>query len=260
MISQADLARRFDALHVPGDPLILFNVWDAISARAVASAAGVRAIATASHAVSASRGVPDGEGLDLETALDAARVVIGAVDLPVTVDFERGYAVDAAGVQANVERLIRLGAVGLNLEDSLDEARMRPAEEAAERVAAARAAADATGVPIVLNARVDSLSRGETAEQAIARANRYLGAGASVIFFLGLGTEALVRRAVADVDGRVSTIVSHGSPPLDALARLGVSRISFGPSSQALAMAHLHQAAAHLTAFGPYPPELGYTV
>lgn len=258
MTSQADLARSFDAMHVPGDPLILVNVWDAISARAVASAPGARAIATASHAISEAHGVSDGEGLDVDTALSVAELVVRSVKLPVTIDFERGYADGAAGVQANVARLIGTGAVGLNIEDSLDGKTMRSLEDSAVRVAAARMAGDEAGVPIVINARVDSLSRGETVEQAIERANAYLGAGASVIFMLGLRTEELVKRAVAEVDGRVSTIVSTGSVPLAGLARLGVSRISFGPYAQALAMAHLHQAAAHLTALGSYPEELGF--
>ncbi len=259
MTAQADLARSFDAMHVPGDPLILVNVWDAISAKVVASAPGVRAIATASHAISAAHGVPDGEGLDVDTALSVAELVVRSVKLPVTIDFERGYAADAAGVEANVARLIGTGAVGLNLEDSLDGTAMRPFEDSVVRVAAARAAAEEAGVPIVINARVDSLSRGESVEQAVERANAYLRAGASVIFMLGLRTEELVKRAVAEVDGRVSTISSTGSVPLAALARLGIARVSFGPYSQALAMAHLHQAAAHLAALGSYPEELGFT-
>jgi 2-methylisocitrate lyase-like PEP mutase family enzyme len=258
MTSPADLARRLDSLHVPGDPLILVNVWDPISARAVASAPGVKAIATASYAVSESFGVPDGEGLDLETALGVARRVVAAVELPVTIDFERGYAADAAGVEANVGRLIETGAVGLNLEDSLPGGAMRPLDEATVRVAAARYAGEQAGVPIVINARVDALSRGESMEQALERANAYLGAGASVVFMLGLNDEATVRQAVAGVNGRVATMVSVGSVPLATLARLGVSRISFGPNAQALAMAHLRDAAANLTALGAYPQELGF--
>lgn len=258
MTSQADLAGRLDTLHMPGDPLVLVNVWDPISARAVASAAGVKAIATASYAVSESFGVPDGEGLDLETALAVARRVVSAVDLPVTVDFERGYAEDAAGVAANVGRLIETGAVGLNLEDSLPGDAMRPIDEAAARVAAARSAGDAAGVPIVLNARVDALSRGEDMAHALERANAYLGAGASVVFMLGLANEHLVRQAVDGVRGRVATMAGVGSVPLATLARLGVARVSFGPNAQALAMAHLHTAAASLTALGPYPAELGF--
>ncbi|MDQ2698797.1 MAG: isocitrate lyase/phosphoenolpyruvate mutase family protein, partial [Actinomycetota bacterium] len=244
MTTQADLARRLDALHVPGDPLIVTNVWDAITAKVVASAPGVKAIATASHAVSFAHGVDDGEGLDVDTALSVARIVVKAVGgtngLPVSIDFERGYAEDAAGIERNVGRLIETGAVGLNLEDSLPGNVMRPLDDSAARVAAARAAGDAAGVPIVINARVDSLVRGEDWDAAIARANAYLGAGASVIFFLGLRTEDEVRRAIAEVHGRISVISGSESIPLANLARLGVSRVSFGPYSMGLTLSHLH--------------------
>ena len=190
--AHADLLR---ALHVPGDPLIVTNVWDAATARAVAGAAGVRALATASHSVSEARGVPDGEGLTVDQALDAAAVIVRAVDIPVSVDFERGYAVDAAGVSANVKRLAEAGAAGLNFEDSLDGTTMRPLAEQVDRVAAVRAGAESAGVPLVINARVDSLRRGESFEVAVERANAYLAAGGDAAFVLGLDTPELVARA-----------------------------------------------------------------
>jgi 2-methylisocitrate lyase-like PEP mutase family enzyme len=208
--------------------------------------------------VSFAHGVPDGEGLDVETALSVARTVVAAVDLPVSIDFERAYAADAAGVEANVGRLIETGAVGLNLEDSLPGNVMRGLEDSVARVAAARAAGDSAGVPIVINARVDSLVRGENWDQAIARANAYLGAGASVIFFLGLRTEDEVKRAIAEVQGRISVISGPDSIPLATLARLGVCRVSFGPYTLGLTLSHLRDAAAHLSALGDYPKELGF--
>ncbi|HQG70215.1 MAG TPA: isocitrate lyase/phosphoenolpyruvate mutase family protein, partial [Rhodoglobus sp.] len=135
-MTQLDKARLLDSLHVAGDPLIVTNVWDAVTARIVAAAPGVRAIATASHAVSYAHGVDDGEALTLDEALDAARRVVAAVELPVSVDFERGYATDAATVQHHVEQLIATGAVGLNLEDSSGPDALFPHELAVERVAA----------------------------------------------------------------------------------------------------------------------------
>lgn len=260
MSTQADLARTLDALHVPGDPLIVTNVWDAITAKTVAAAPGVKAIATASHAVSFARGVPDGEGLTVEQALETAGIVAGAVELPVSVDFEKGYAPDAAGVQHNVERLIATGAVGLNLEDSVGAAKapLFDVETAAARVAAARAAGEATGIPIVVNARVDVLAGGGEWSEMVARANAYLAAGASCVFVLGLSDEAKVERALAQIDGRVSVISSPKSVPLARLAGLGVSRVSFGPYTMGLTLAHLHAAATQLTALGEYPAELGF--
>lgn len=253
--AHADLLR---ALHVPGDPLIVTNVWDAASARAVAGAAGVRALATASHAVSESRGVADGEGLTVDEALDAAGIIVRSVDLPVSVDFERGYAADAAGVEANVKRLAETGAAGLNFEDSLGGTTMRAFAEQVERVAAVRAGADAAGVPLVINARVDSLRRGESFDVAVERANAYLAAGGDAAFVLGLDTAELVARAVAEIDGPVSVIASAGYIPLTQLADLGVARVSFGPAPQALTLRHLAAAAEVLTARGEYPAELKF--
>ncbi len=258
IMTQREKAELLRALHVPGDPLIVTNVWDAVTARIVATAPGVKALATASHAVSFAHGVDDGEGLTLDEALAVASAIVKAVDVPVSVDFERGYAVDAAGVQANVERLIATGAVGLNLEDSTSPTSLFPLELAVERVAAVRRAAEATGIPIVLNARVDALVRGSTREDAIARANAYLGAGADVIFMLGARDEESVSWAIEKVDGLVSVIANPTSPPLETLAELGVSRVSFGPGTMGLTLAHLRDAATQLTARGEYPSQLGF--
>jgi 2-methylisocitrate lyase-like PEP mutase family enzyme len=258
MTTQIDKAELLRSLHVPGAPLILTNVWDAVTARIVADAPGVRAIASASHAVSYSHGVADGEELTLDQALAAAKLIVDAVDLPVTIDFERAYAQDAAGVEANVSRLIETGAVGLNLEDSDSGTSLFSLEDAAARVAAARAAGEQSGVPIVINARVDALIRGEEWPEMITRANAYLAAGADVIFVLGLGTEDTVKRALDEIDGKVSVMAGSASVPLRRLAELGISRVSFGPSILGLALSHIRDAAETLTALGDYPPELAF--
>lgn len=261
MTSTADKAAMLTSLHIPGEPLIVTNIWDAITARVVASAPGVKALATASHAISFAHGVPDNEGLTLEQALRAARLISQAVDLPVSVDFEKGYSEDAAGVRQNVARLIEAGAAGLNIEDSLESASgpLRDLESSVARVAAARRAADDAGVPLAINARVDSLV-GNPADWAGAmeRANRYLDAGATSIFVLRLPTEGLVERAVRDVNGPVSVISNPDSVSLKKLAELGVARVSFGPGILGLTLAHLQKAAATLTALGDYPEELGF--
>jgi 2-methylisocitrate lyase-like PEP mutase family enzyme len=253
-------ARLLDSLHVPGDPLIVTNVWDAVTARIVAAAPGVKAIATASHAVSFARGVDDGEGMTVDQALETARLVVNAVDLPVSVDFERGYAGDLDTLGMNITRLIEAGAAGLNLEDSTGDAAspLFSLDEQVARIEAVRAAAEAAGVPLVINARADSLARGAEWVDLVTRANAYLEAGANVIFALGLRDEPLVERAVAEIDGRVSVISGPSSVPLKRLAELGVSRVSFGPRTMGLALAHLRAAAAQLTALGDYPEELGF--
>ena len=256
-IQKAELLR---SLHVPGSPLIVTNVWDAVTARIVAETPGVKALATASHAVSFAHGVPDGEGLSVDQALSVASLISHAVELPVSVDFEKGYASDAAGVQHNVERLLETGAVGINIEDSVGAAKAPQfsVEVAASRVAAARAAGDSTGIPVVINARVDTLAGGGEWDEAVTRANAYLEAGADSIFFLGLSTEELVERAVAQVNGKISVIAHPGAVPLKRLAELGISRVSFGPFILGLTLAHLRSTAEQLTALGDYPAELGF--
>ena len=261
MTTTAEKAELLRSLHVPGSPLIVTNVWDAVTARIVAGAPGVTALATASHAVSFAHGVSDGEGLSIAQALSVAKLVVDAVDLPVSIDFEKGYAGDAAGVQANVESLIATGAVGINLEDSIGAAKAPtfPLDVAAGRVAAARAAATATGIPLVINARVDTLAGGGDWDDAVARANAYLEAGADCIFFLGLSSEQLVADAIAQVNGKISVIAHPGAVPLKKLAELGVSRVSFGPFMLGLTLSHLQAAATQLTALGDYPSELGFS-
>lgn len=261
MTSTADKAAALAALHVAGDPLIVVNVWDAMTARIVARTPGVKALATASHSVAYSLGVDDGEGMTVDMALAAAARITASTELPVSVDFERGYAADAAGVRDNVARLIEAGAAGLNIEDSLAGATSdrRPIDEATARVAAVRAAADAAGVPLAINARTDTLAGSpDNWSEAIDRANAYVDAGATSIFMLGLTTEQKIADAVAAVRAPIAVFAHPGYISLPRLAELGVGRVSFGPQSLGLTLHHLAAAAAQLTARGEYPSELGY--
>ena len=255
MTTTAEKSEILRALHVPGTPLIVTNVWDAVTARIVAGAEGVKALATASHAVSFAHGVPDGEGLTVEQALETARLVVTAVELPVSVDFERGYATSLPELESNIARLVGVGAAGLNIEDSLADKTLRPVDAATARIASVRNA----GGNIVINARADSLARGESFEQMVERANSYLGAGADCVFVLGLSNEDLVKRALDEIDGKISVFSGPASVPLKRLAELGVARISFGPGTLGLTLAHLQRAATQLTALGVYPAELGFS-
>lgn len=259
--STAEKAELLRSLHIPGDPLIVTNVWDSITARVVAGAPGVKALATASHSISEAHGVEDGEGLDVDEMLAAARIIIRSVDLPVSVDFEKAYAADAAGTLDNVFRLIEEGAAGLNIEDSIGQAKapLYDLDTQVSKIAAARQAGDRAGVPIVINARVDALAGDpDSFDDAVVRANAYLAAGADCAFVLGLGTEDLVKAALDRIDGKISVISGADSVPLARLAELGVSRVSFGPKSMGLTLSHLRDAATTLTARGDYPAQLGF--
>src|ERR1041385_452601 len=108
----------FAALHVPGVPVVLYNIWDVGSALPVVNA-GAKALATGSHPVADANGWPDGQQVPIDFALANATRIVNAVDLPLTVDFESAYSVDPEEGAANVARLATTGAVGCNFEDQV---------------------------------------------------------------------------------------------------------------------------------------------
>lgn len=241
-------AERFHALHVRGEPLVLFNAWDAGSAKAVAHA-GARAIATGSWSVAAAHGFDDGEALPLELALANLARIVRCVDLPVTLDFEGGYAVEPAALAANARRAIDAGAIGFNFEDQVVGGTGRhPVEVQAKRIRAIRDAADAAGVPVFINARADVFLQDGThdaamVDRALECARAWADAGASGLFVPGLADEALIARACEGSPLPVNVMASPKTPPKARLAALGVARISHGPGPYRLAMRALEAAA-----------------
>lgn len=253
--SIADRARALHALHVPGDPLVLFNAWDAGSARVVAEA-GARAIATGSWSVAAAHGLGDGEQLPRAVALDNLRRIVAAVALPVTVDLEAGYGDAPAQVAQTVAEAIACGAVGCNLEDQrIGGAGLHAIEAQAARLRAARAAAQAASVDLFLNARTDLFLQAEAAahagllDEALARASAYHDAGASGLFVPGLVDEASIARLCRESPLPVNIMVLPAAPPAARLAGLGVARISHGPGPYLLAMQALREGAAKAMAW-----------
>lgn len=250
MSTQAARAEAFRALHVPGRPLVLFNVWDAGSARAVA-AAGAAALATGSWSVAAAHGLADGEALPLELALANLRRIVAATELPVTVDLESGYGADPAAVGQTVAQAIAAGAIGCNLEDSVPgDGSLRAVSDAARRIAAARAACDRAGVPAFVNARTDVFFQGpaEThdramAEAALERARAYADAGADGLFVPGLADERLIALVVEGSPLPVNIMMGAATPAIPRLAELGVARVSHGPGPYLTAMRALEDAA-----------------
>ena len=238
---------------------MLINVWDVASARVVATRPGVSAIASGSWGVCAATGYGDGIDLPLDVSLASARAIVAATELPVTIDFEKGYASTAAGVKANVLRLIDTGAIGLNIEDSqtAESSPLWSIQEAAERIAAVRAAADESGVPIVINARTDVLLGGGSAFDAIERGAAYMEAGADCIFALG-AEGAILDELIAGIPGPVSVMAGAGSASIAEYAAAGVARVSFGPGPMGVAYAALARLVEDLNAGKPNPPDLAY--
>ncbi len=238
MTSQSQQADQFRQLHVKGDPVVIYNVWDAGSAGAVA-AAGAKALATGSAPVAMAQGFADGENIPLDLALDNIRRIVAAVDLPVSMDIEGGFSADPATGAANIARGVEAGAVGFNFEDQVvGGTGLHAVADQAARIAAARAALDATGVGAFLNARTDiflkamAAKTAPTAEMlvdAVERAAAFADAGADGFFAPGLLDIDMIAELCGRVALPVNIIALPGAPDNAALANAGVARISYGP-------------------------------
>jgi 2-methylisocitrate lyase-like PEP mutase family enzyme len=240
-----DRYRRFAELHRPGDPLILFNIWDPGSARAVASA-GAKALATGSHPVSAAFGYEDGERIPLGLVLDNLKRIVASADLPVTLDFEGGYAREPGPLGENARAVAEAGAVGCNFEDRVIGGEgLVPVDEQCARIAAIRAAA---GPDFFINARTDVFVKAPPEQhanlfdEALARARAYADAGASGLFLPLLLDEALIERTCAESPLPVNILAWPGTPSIRRMAELGVARVSHGGAPHRLAMEALGEA------------------
>jgi 2-methylisocitrate lyase-like PEP mutase family enzyme len=226
-------AETLRALHGPGRMLVLPNAWDAASARAI-EAAAFPAVATSSAAIAVALGYADREQAPASEMLTAAARIVSAVDVPVTVDFEAGYRLSPRGI---VERLVEIGAAGLNLEDTDHHGAggLVDAHTHAERLRAVKDAAKAAGVNLVLNARVDTFVRRigtpeEQVAEGLRRAKLYRDAGADSIYPITLADEESIR-AFVDAVEIVNVNTRRGGPlTLERLSGLGVRRVSYGSS------------------------------
>ncbi|SMD18372.1 isocitrate lyase/PEP mutase family protein [Kibdelosporangium aridum] len=237
-------AARLRELH-SGKMLVLPNAWDAASAKVVAEA-GFPAVATTSAAIAAMLGHPDGEGAPWQEMFAAAGRVARAVPVPVTVDAEAGYGMRPREL---VDRLLEIGAVGCNLEDTDHRAGgLVEAGAHGEWLAAVRSAADDAGVPIVINARVDTFLPGrevhEPLAEAIRRGRLYLDAGVDCVYPIGVRDEGDIAALVTELPGPVN---GNTSDDLDlaTLQELGVARVSYGPRFYWAAMASLKAELTH---------------
>ena len=251
-------AERLQALHVPGRPLVLANVWDCASARMVEKA-GAPAIATSSAGVAFAAGFPDGQRISAERMLEAVARICDAVSVPVTADLESGYGDSAETLGRTVAGMLEAGAVGLNLEDHSG----APADPLVElelqldKIAAVREAAARLGVPIVLNARTDSYLRGLGSEEemfaeTLRRGEAYRDAGAGCVFVPGLTDPAVIGEIVRRLACPVNVLAGAGSPPIAELARLGVARVSLGSGPMRAAMTALGRLLDELAGQGTY--------
>lgn len=242
-VHRNELATTLRALHVPGDPIILTNCYDAATAQIVASNLSTKAVATASFAVAAAAGIADAE-LGLEDNLVAVRKIAKVTDkagLPLTADLQDGYE----DIAANIRKVIEAGAVGANIEDENHAtAQLRDIDDAVSRIKMAVAAAKEAGVPdFCINARTDAVVYGHPIEEAIKRGKAFLEAGACTVFVWGgpkgrgISTQE-VKQLVEAFGGmlNVSMALKPGFLNAKDIARLGVARISIGPALYRKAM------------------------
>jgi 2-methylisocitrate lyase-like PEP mutase family enzyme len=241
--TQAEKAENFTRLHVPGNPLVLYNVWDAGSAKAVV-AAGAKAVATGSASVAGAHGYEDGEQLPLEDVTRTASRIVASVDVPVSIDFEGGYATDPDSLARNFSDLLSCGVIGCNFEDQIvgGSGLHAPAVQAA-RIRALRAAADTAAIPAYINARTDIFLNAPLADHSVSmlddalhRAHLYAEAGASGFFLPGLADEKLIEQACKSSPLPVNIMMFSAAPSKERQAALGVARISHGPGPWRLAM------------------------
>jgi 2-methylisocitrate lyase-like PEP mutase family enzyme len=254
---QVAKAEAFRALH-RGPPLLLMaNAWDAVSAR-IFEAEGFAAVATTSGGVSWALGYADGEAAPWDEVVGQTARIARAVAVPVTADIEAGFGATPQAVGRSVGDIIRAGAVGVNLEDGMPGPNpLRAIDEAAGRIRAAREAARAAGVPIVINARTDLYLKqiGDEAsrfDEAVARGRAYLAAGADCFYPITLRDPATIGRLVQALKAPININVRAGFPSVAELEALGVARITTATQITLMALATTRQIAREIKATGRF--------
>ncbi|KAK5635114.1 hypothetical protein RRF57_010826 [Xylaria bambusicola] len=253
MSIQNGTAKALKALHQrPHKPLALANVWDVISARAVAELESTEALATASFSVARAAGLED-EQLTLDINLAAVKgiaEVAAEFNIPLSVDIQDAYGPELEKI---INALIDLGVAGINLEDcELATGGLYTPAEAASRIERVLEVTKERGVPdFVVNARCDALVKGHSLNDALVRGKRYLAAGATTVFVWG-GKRGVARsevdRMVNEFDGRLAVLAV---PPPDGLSvkelvDIGVARYSVGPSIMFAAIKTMQEEAKKL--------------
>lgn len=232
-IEKANLLRK---LHIKGDPLILYNIWDAGSAVAVAES-GAKVIATSSWAVAASQGYLDGERLPFDLVVANAVRILSKINMPLSLDIEGGYAKSVKQLQENIKILLQLGVVGINFEDQIiDGEGLYSIDEQCARIAGIRMIAENAGVSLFINARTDLFFKSKSAEhneqllqEAILRASAYASSGADGFFVPGLQDKDLIQRLCNLSPIPINIMVANNDMTVEELSELGVARISYGP-------------------------------
>lgn len=232
--------------------LLLPNAWDAMSAR-IFESAGFGAVATTSGGVAWALGFPDGEKAPWDEVVAATQRIARAVRAPVTADIEAGFGETPEDVARSVLQIITTGAVGINLEDSTSDPAMpiRPIENAVERIRAAREAARAADIPIVINARIDLYLKhvhddATRFSETVRRAKAYAAAGADCVFPFALTDPKILGELVAAVQMPINVVGRPGTPGVAQLEEIGIARVSIASGATMATMSLIRQIADEL--------------
>jgi len=257
LTSQAEKAERFRGLHDRKKVLILPNAWDVPSAR-IFEDAGFPAVATSSAGMMVSLGYPDGEEIPTEEFVSAVRRISRALSVPLTVDIVGGFGQDPEDVAQTVKSIVDAGAVGINIEDFVHSTKaLLPVENQLERLRAVVRLQKSIDLHFVINARTDAFRFGpgdESAklEEAIRRGIAYRDVGADCVYPMGLTDAESISKFIKAVDFPMNVMVRKGLPSVPELGKLGVARVSFGPSASYAAMGLLKRASEEVLTKGTY--------
>jgi 2-methylisocitrate lyase-like PEP mutase family enzyme len=251
----SDHAKEFRALHQGPPPLILANAWDAGSARLIESL-GAKAIATTSAGVDWTLGYADGNLLPVAKLAELAVNITRVITIPLTVDFEAGYADDPAAVSENIKPILDAGAIGINLEDGSDS----PALTAA-KIERLKKTAAAQGIDLFINARTDVYLRGLAADgsrvaEVLTRAKTYQAAGADGLLVPGVTAQAEIKEIAAGSDMPLNVLVRPGLAPAKDLGNWGVKRLSAGSGLAQVMWGHVAELARGFLETGRSEPLL----
>ena len=255
--SQKEKAEDFRALHHGRRILILPNGWDVPSARLFEDA-GFPAIATSSAGMLVSLGYPDGEVIGRTEFVSAVGRIARVLSVPLSADVVAGFGKTTKEVLVTVKAILKTGAVGINIEDFTHATRkLYPIERQVENVKAIRKLGETTGIPLVINARTDALrfaegDEGARLKEAVRRATAYRDAGADCVYPMGLVDADSITNFVKALDFPINVMVRKSLPPISELQRLGIARVSFGPSPSYAAMGLLKRAAKEVLEKGTY--------
>lgn len=257
MKSQAEKAEQFRALHDRKRMLVLPNAWDVASAR-LFEEEGFPAVATSSAGLMVSLGYRDGEEIGIDELASAVGRIAKVLEVPLSADMVGGFGSTPSDVAKSVGKVISSGAVGVNIEDFVHATKaLVPVENQLSRLRTLKDLQKTGGVPFVINARTDAFrfapgDQDARLNEAIQRGKAYRDAGVDCIYPMGLVDGGSIAAYVEALDFPVNVMVRKGLPPVSELQRLGVARVSFGPSASYAAMGLLRRASREVLEKGTY--------